>query len=111
MEARIGMVWHPTRQPNDAQKINGRKDEAGDIAQNFDVVRPSSNHAGGVNATMADGSAKFLSDEMDYLVYILIMTPNGNKCADPATKPKALGGNLPFINAVQNTPLSDGMFN
>jgi prepilin-type N-terminal cleavage/methylation domain-containing protein/prepilin-type processing-associated H-X9-DG protein len=111
MESRIGMIWQPTVQPNDAQKINGRKDEGGDVAQNFDFVRPSSNHAGGVNAVMADGSTKWLSDEMDYLVYILIMTPNGKQCADPGTKPKVLGGNPRFINAVQNTPLSDGMFN
>ena len=88
MESRIGMVWHPTLQPNDAQKINGRKDED-TVAPSPDFVRPSSNHSGGVNATMADGSAKFLSDEMDYLVYILVMTPNGKMAADPATKPKA----------------------
>lgn len=110
MESRLGMVWHPTLQPNDAQKINGRKDENTE-APNPDFVRPSSNHSGGVNATMADGSAKFLSDEMDYLVYILIMTPNGKMAADPATKPKALNGNARYINAVQNTPLSDAMFN
>jgi len=110
MESRIGMVWHPTLTPNDAQKINGRKDDSTE-ATNFDYIRPSSNHSGGVNATMADGSNKFLSDEMDYLVYILIMTPNGKNAADPATKPKALVGRAPFINAVQNTPLNDSMFN
>lgn len=109
MEARIGMIWMPTLTPNDAQKINGRKDEGGDVAQGFDFVRPSANHSGGVNATMADGSARFLSDEMDYLVYILIMTPNGRQAWDPGLK--SLTGRPPFINAVQNTTLNDGMFN
>lgn len=39
--------------------------------------RPSSNHRGGVNVTMADGSAKFLSENMDKTVFIKLMTPNG----------------------------------
>jgi prepilin-type processing-associated H-X9-DG protein len=109
MEARIGMIWQPTLTPNDAQKINGRKDEGDDVAQGFDFVRPSANHSGGVNATMADGSARFLSDEMDYLVYILIMTPNGRQAWDPGQK--VLSGPQAFISAVRDTTLNDGMFN
>ncbi len=39
--------------------------------------RPGSNHRGGVNVVMADGSAKFLSDNMDKTVFMKLMTPNG----------------------------------
>ncbi|MEI8379865.1 MAG: DUF1559 domain-containing protein [Planctomycetota bacterium] len=39
--------------------------------------RPSSNHQGGVNVVMADGSLKFLSENMDKTVFMKLMTPNG----------------------------------
>ena len=39
--------------------------------------RPSSNHHGGVNVVMADGSAKFLSENMDKAVFMKLVTPNG----------------------------------
>ncbi|WP_397570676.1 DUF1559 domain-containing protein [Schlesneria sp. T3-172] len=39
--------------------------------------RPSSNHAGGVNAAFGDGSAKFLNEQMDKAVYAKLCTQNG----------------------------------
>ncbi|WP_010585726.1 DUF1559 family PulG-like putative transporter [Schlesneria paludicola] len=39
--------------------------------------RPSSAHAGGVNAILCDGSGRFLSEQIDSLVYIKLVTPNG----------------------------------
>ena len=39
--------------------------------------RPSSNHAGGVNAMMCDGSVKFLNEAIDKNVYAKICTSNG----------------------------------
>lgn len=48
-------------------------DGAGDGA----FGRPSSFHPGGVVATYADAHTSFLSDQIDYLVYCLIMTPQG----------------------------------
>jgi len=39
--------------------------------------RPSSNHAGGVNAMMCDGSVKFLNESMDKNAYAKICTSNG----------------------------------
>jgi prepilin-type N-terminal cleavage/methylation domain-containing protein/prepilin-type processing-associated H-X9-DG protein len=39
--------------------------------------RPSSNHAGGVNAMMCDGSVKFLNETMDKNVYAKLITSNG----------------------------------
>lgn len=39
--------------------------------------RPSSNHRGGVNVVMCDGSGRFLSENLDPHVYLRLMTPNG----------------------------------
>ena len=39
--------------------------------------RPSSLHAGGVNAFMCDGSGKFISEGIDKTVYIKLLTSNG----------------------------------
>lgn len=39
--------------------------------------RPSSNHIGGVNAIMCDGSGKFLNEGIDRHVYAKILTSNG----------------------------------
>lgn len=39
--------------------------------------RPSSQHAGGVNAIFCDGHGKFLSEQMDKNIYTQILTSNG----------------------------------
>jgi hypothetical protein len=39
--------------------------------------RPSSNHAGGVNVIMCDGSGRFLSEHIDPHVYLKLLTANG----------------------------------
>lgn len=41
--------------------------------------RPSSNHQGGVNVIMCDGSGRFLSDSIDPHVYVKLLTTNGVK--------------------------------
>lgn len=40
---------------------------------------PNSNHPGGVTVTMCDGSATFLSEDIDLRVYAHLMTPAGTK--------------------------------
>lgn len=40
---------------------------------------PNSNHAGGVNVTMCDGSARFLNEDIDLRVYAQLITPAGSK--------------------------------
>jgi prepilin-type N-terminal cleavage/methylation domain-containing protein/prepilin-type processing-associated H-X9-DG protein len=45
--------------------------------------RPSSNHAGGVNAAFCDGHIEFLNEEMDYRVYFQLVTPRGLKAKIP----------------------------
>ncbi len=42
-------------------------------------ARPSSNHEGGVNVILCDGSGRFLSDRIDPHVYAKLLTPNGVK--------------------------------
>ena len=42
-------------------------------------ARPRSNHSGGFVTTFCDEHVKFLSQEIDYTVYQLIMTPNGSQ--------------------------------
>lgn len=48
-----------------------------------DQSRPTSNHPGGVVATMADGHVVFLRDSLDYWVYVALMTPDGQHARVP----------------------------
>ena len=48
-------------------------------------ARPSSNHPGGFVVTMCDGHARFLSQDIEYRVYVLLMTPDGGNAKDPGT--------------------------
>lgn len=41
--------------------------------------RPSSSHGPGVNVSFADGSAKFLSEEIDPSVYVRLLSPAGGR--------------------------------
>ena len=40
---------------------------------------PNSNHPGGVNVLFCDGSAKFISDQIDGTVYAKLITPQGSR--------------------------------
>jgi prepilin-type N-terminal cleavage/methylation domain-containing protein len=46
-------------------------------------ARPSSNHGGGVNVAFIGGRVTFLREDIDYLVYIALMTPNDKKSDSP----------------------------
>ncbi|MAI32498.1 MAG: prepilin-type cleavage/methylation domain-containing protein [Rhodopirellula sp.] len=48
-----------------------------------DLARPSSAHTSGVNAAFADGSTRFITENIDYRVYQALMTPRGNKSSVP----------------------------
>lgn len=48
-----------------------------------DLARPSSAHATGVNAAFADGSTRFITENIDYRVYQALMTPCGNNSSVP----------------------------
>ena len=82
-----GMVWHrfdasgaagATAAP-DLYKINGGRRFVDRMSPgNMHILaRPSSAHSGGVNGGFADGSTRFISDEIDYRVYQALLTPKG----------------------------------
>jgi len=87
------------------------------------TIRPSSYHPGGVNVTFCDGHTRFISQDVQYSVYCLLMTPDGQNCNTPGYGP-ALddqpGSGTPAGNAayfpnagkdnyyqIRNTPLDD----
>jgi prepilin-type processing-associated H-X9-DG protein len=82
------LVWHPAQaQPTTAvpeRRINVGHDRTLDEAPTIDFARPSSFHAGGANVALADGSVRFLSEEIDYGVYVALMTPDGANSDAPA---------------------------
>lgn len=84
-----GMLWWPDRDKLEEEKeknekakvviaVNGDRDEA--LVEEVDpkfYARPSSYHPGGVIATFCDGHSQFINEQIDYLVYQLLMTPDG----------------------------------
>lgn len=47
--------------------------------------RPSSKHHGGVNMVFCDASARFVSENIDNMVYARLMSSHGRACKYPAT--------------------------
>jgi prepilin-type N-terminal cleavage/methylation domain-containing protein len=56
-------------------------DKAGQAAASW--ARPASYHSGGVNAAFGSGRVLFLRENIDYLVYIALMTPHEKKSDSP----------------------------
>lgn len=54
---------------------------------------PNSGHAGGVNVVMCDGSARFLSEQVDLKVYSQLITPAGGKPLPTSTSQNILNSN------------------
>jgi prepilin-type N-terminal cleavage/methylation domain-containing protein len=50
-----------------------------------DYARPSSKHPGGFVTTFCGGNVRFLSEDIEYRVYALLMTSNGSGARDPVT--------------------------
>ena len=107
----LGIVWQnalPMTEGgslNDEAKINGVLPPPGEEFENIDFVRPSSFHPGGVVVTFADGHVRFISDQIGYTVYVLLMTPNG---APRGLQSEDLYGN-PLENDFMITVLDDEM--
>jgi prepilin-type processing-associated H-X9-DG protein len=91
-------VWFPQDPlPTDRQQmqINGTPsgpspEKAGEnpspgVAHDITYARPSSNHPGGANFVFCDAHTQFISDNIDYLVYCLLMTSHGAKARVPGT--------------------------
>lgn len=58
---------------------------------NANHARPSSFHPNGFNVVMADGSVKFIGDNVQYAVYCRLMSSNGRRTEDP--DPSVTNGN------------------
>jgi len=50
------------------------------IGADYTTARPSSTHTDGFNVVFCDGHTFFMANEIDYLVYARLMTPDGNGC-------------------------------
>ena len=81
IEWQTGMVWFPQYDISSPppvgldQKVGQVNGSSSPAAINF--ARPSAKHRGGYNVTMCDGSVRFLSDQVPYFIYGLLMTPRG----------------------------------
>jgi prepilin-type processing-associated H-X9-DG protein len=112
-ERNLGFVWWDTSTattpptslpPSPIAAINGK---AGDFdpgrvgwsapQQTTFAARPSSGHPGGVNTVFVGGNVRFLREDIDYVVYCLLMTPNGAKATVNYNNPNW-----------QKTPVNEG---
>jgi prepilin-type processing-associated H-X9-DG protein len=93
-EQQLGIVWVvptggktaplPGNTINDQERISGNVDKLGDFDPTIPrFARPGSNHGSGANVAYCDGHSTYLRDDIDYIVYVQLMTPNGRKCVDP----------------------------
>jgi prepilin-type N-terminal cleavage/methylation domain-containing protein/prepilin-type processing-associated H-X9-DG protein len=91
-EQQLGMVWVVNDAPapasnaiTDQERINGNAAAEVNFTPNAPrFARPAGNHGGGVNVAYCDGHGGFLAENIEYLVYQQLLTPNGRKCVDPA---------------------------
>lgn len=96
-ETATGMVWHPdvNSEQHAFRPVNsGAQDVSDDplrdgdpLPMRYDLARPSSNHAAGVNVVFCDNHVIFLSEDIDYRVYAHLMSPkSGNSDMPQAWK-------------------------
>ncbi|MBP86526.1 MAG: hypothetical protein CMJ64_07415 [Planctomycetaceae bacterium] len=75
------IIPKPVTPPPVHTKINGDGGASGP-----ETWRPYSRHSGGVVMAFADGSTKFIKQEIEYDVYQALMTPDGSKSDMPFSK-------------------------
>jgi prepilin-type processing-associated H-X9-DG protein len=122
-EARIGMLWNADGSidqtknpphlvpPHDFMQINrgiglseldpGRKEPSRKLDP-ATYARPSSYHPGGVNVVFCDGHVQFLSEKIDYYVYCLLMSTNGERVRMPGSNQLIPGFDVKFADAWLN---------
>jgi prepilin-type N-terminal cleavage/methylation domain-containing protein/prepilin-type processing-associated H-X9-DG protein len=93
-EQHLAIVWVASNPPRpgdtyvDQEAINRVGEDVYDDNPMYDpnmprFARPASNHSGGVNVAFGDAHVEFLRENIDYVVYQQLLTPNGKKCVDP----------------------------
>jgi prepilin-type processing-associated H-X9-DG protein len=73
-------------------KVNGKGAAVGHPCETW---RPSSRHPGGVIMAFADGSARFVSEDIQYHVYQSLMTPSNKNSDMPQRGFVMSSGDLP----------------
>jgi prepilin-type processing-associated H-X9-DG protein len=117
-EQHLGIVWVVNDRPQpgdsyiDQEGINRVGDDVYDNDPVFDpniprFARPASNHPSGVNVAFCDGHTDFVRDNIDYVVYQQLLTPNGKKCVDTRNH-TAVSGAIQVFRAAP--PLSEADF-
>jgi len=80
-------VFWPTTAPHPAMKINSpisSQSVSSPYAASLDyAARPFSNHPTIVNVAFCDGHCRTISQDIDYTVFCLMMTPYGQQCNTP----------------------------
>ena len=84
-EKQGSFVWWPEAQPDPAMKINGSSKPSTVDDYYYFYLHPASNHPRGVNASFCDGHQRFISEDINYSVFCLLMTPRGSECNTPGT--------------------------
>lgn len=85
-------VWWPDAHPSPLMQINSSQ-SARSSATGYEInytMAPSSNHPSGVNVAFCDSHVRFLSQEIDYTVFCLLMTPYGEMCNTPGMPGNAM---------------------
>jgi hypothetical protein len=62
---------------------------APNLGKDIQLGRPRSNHSGGFFVTYCDAHAEWMSDEIEYRVYCLLMAPDSNATKYTTTPPAA----------------------
>ncbi|HUY35799.1 MAG TPA: DUF1559 domain-containing protein [Pirellulales bacterium] len=88
-----GFIFWPDPQQNRMMLINSQLPPGQSVtsvgATNYYTIRPSSYHPGVVNVAFCDGHVKALSQDIQYSVYCLLMTPDGQNCNTPGYVPSS----------------------
>lgn len=121
-ERYVGVIWQAALDPNSNNPAPGPTYQStlesnasltvlvmdaetgtGVAMDDYKYARPSSYHPGGVVAVFCDTHTTFMSSDIDWLVYSLLMTPRG-KYSLPAGGQGIMNGNrLYFRNALQGS--------
>jgi prepilin-type N-terminal cleavage/methylation domain-containing protein len=89
-EFNVGMVWFGGNDVSTTSGLTsqttpaiGLNQAAGHGNTGITYARPSSKHPGGFVAAMCDGSVKYLSQDIQYRVYCLLMSPHSSLSKNP----------------------------
>jgi prepilin-type N-terminal cleavage/methylation domain-containing protein/prepilin-type processing-associated H-X9-DG protein len=108
-EANVGVVWgDPTAVTVGLNQFAG--DDPSPLAASppdVNYARPSSEHPGGFQFGMVDGSVRFVAEGIDYTVYCRLMTSHGSKYQIPGVGQPPVGDPILLM---QRNPVRESDF-